>query len=46
MAYRQNVLVWMDLEMTGLTPEKDVIVEIATIITDDNLNIIAEALIW
>ena len=42
MAYRQNVLVWMDLEMTGLTPEKDVIVEIATIITDDNLNIIAE----
>jgi oligoribonuclease len=32
----------MDLEMTGLNPEKDVIVEIATIITDDELNIIAE----
>jgi len=34
--------VWMDLEMTGLIPEKDVIVEIATIITDDQLNVIAE----
>ena len=32
----------MDLEMTGLIPEKDVIVEIATIITDDQLNVIAE----
>ncbi len=32
----------MDLEMTGLEPERDVIIEIATIITDDNLNVIAE----
>ncbi|MBU6316598.1 MAG: oligoribonuclease [Acidobacteria bacterium] len=32
----------MDLEMTGLDPVKNVIVEIATIITDDNLEIIAE----
>ena len=32
----------MDLEMTGLEPETDVIVEIATLITDDDLNIIAE----
>jgi oligoribonuclease len=32
----------MDLEMTGLVPERDVIVEIATIITDDDLNVIAE----
>ena len=38
----QIVLVWMDLEMTGLEPSRDVIVEIATIITDDELNIIAE----
>jgi len=38
-----GVLVWMDLEMTGLEPETDVIVEIATLITDDDLNIIA---IW
>lgn len=32
----------MDLEMTGLNPETDVIVEIATLVTDDELNIIAE----
>ena len=32
----------MDLEMTGLDPERHVIVEIATIITDDDLNITAE----
>ena len=37
-----DVLVWMDLEMTGLDPAKEVIVEIATIVTDDQLNIVAE----
>jgi oligoribonuclease len=36
------VLVWMDLEMTGLDHTRDVIVEIATLITDDELEIIAE----
>ncbi|MEL6890039.1 MAG: oligoribonuclease [Actinomycetota bacterium] len=36
------VLVWMDLEMTGLDHTSDVIVEIATLITDDELNIVAE----
>ena len=35
-------LVWMDLEMTGLDPETDVIIEIATVITDSQLNVIAE----
>ncbi len=35
-------LVWMDLEMTGLDPERDVILEMATIVTDGNLNVIAE----
>lgn len=35
-------LVWIDLEMTGLTPEKDRILEIASIITDSQLNIIAQ----
>lgn len=35
-------LVWIDLEMTGLEPETDVILEIATIVTDKNLNILAE----
>ena len=32
----------MDLEMTGLEPERHVIVEIATLLTDDHLNIVAE----
>ncbi|MGH9117702.1 MAG: oligoribonuclease, partial [Acidimicrobiales bacterium] len=36
------MLVWMDLEMTGLDPVRDVIVEIATIVTDDDLAIVAE----
>ena len=36
------MLVWMDLEMTGLDATRDVIVEIATIVTDDELNIVAE----
>ena len=36
------MLIWMDLEMTGLDPEKHLIVEIATIVTDDDLEIIAE----
>ena len=35
-------LVWMDLEMTGLDPDRHVIIEIATIVTDSNLNVIAE----
>ena len=36
------VLAWMDLEMTGLDPTRHVIVEIATLITDDDLNVLAE----
>lgn len=35
-------LVWMDLEMTGLNVERDVILEIATVVTDGGLNVIAE----
>jgi len=35
-------LVWMDLEMTGLDPDIDLIIETATIITDEELNVIAE----
>lgn len=35
-------LVWIDLEMTGLDPDRDVIIEIATIITDSKLSIVAE----
>ncbi|MCH1435371.1 MAG: oligoribonuclease [Acidimicrobiales bacterium] len=36
------MLAWMDLEMTGLEPDRHVIVEIATLLTDDNLELIAE----
>jgi len=36
------MLAWMDLEMTGLDPGTDQIVEIATLITDDELNLVAE----
>ncbi|MDE2490280.1 MAG: oligoribonuclease [Elusimicrobia bacterium] len=35
-------LIWLDLEMTGLEPERDVILEIATIVTDSELQILAE----
>ncbi len=40
--YHATVLVWMDLEMTGLDPDRHVIVEIATLITNDHLDIVAE----
>lgn len=36
------MLVWLDLEMTGLEPDRHVIVEIASIITDDQLNVVEE----
>ncbi|VAW60004.1 3'-to-5' oligoribonuclease (orn) [hydrothermal vent metagenome] len=35
-------LIWIDLEMTGLEPQTDVIIEIATIVTSKNLDVIAE----
>jgi oligoribonuclease len=35
-------LVWIDLEMTGLSPENDRIIEIATIVTDSELNVLEE----
>jgi oligoribonuclease len=35
-------LVWMDLEMTGLDPDRDTILEIATLVTDNDLKMIAE----
>ncbi|MAR94039.1 MAG: oligoribonuclease [Candidatus Poseidoniaceae archaeon] len=41
MGEREQRLVWIDLEMTGLDIEKESIIEIATIITDGELNIIA-----
>ncbi len=38
---KQQRLIWIDLEMTGLNPESDSILEIATIVTDANLNEVA-----
>jgi oligoribonuclease len=35
-------LIWIDLEMTGLNPDTDLIIEIATIVTDKDLNILAQ----
>ena len=37
-----NHLIWIDLEMTGLSPESDVIIEIATVVTNAELDVIAE----
>ena len=42
MAKSKKNLIWIDLEMTGLDTNNDYIIEIATIVTDSNLNIIAE----
>lgn len=42
MAIDEQNLIWIDLEMTGLQPEHDRIIEIATIVTDKNLNTLAE----
>ena len=42
MALLHPNLVWMDLEMSGLDPDANVILEIATIVTDAHLNVLAE----
>ncbi len=39
----QNNLIWIDMEMTGLVPETDRIIEVAIVVTDVNLKTIAEA---
>jgi oligoribonuclease len=46
MNINDNNLIWIDLEMTGLSPEDDVIIEIATIVTDSELNILAEGPVY
>lgn len=42
MAQDLQHLIWIDLEMTGLNPDSDLIIEIATVVTDKDLNILAK----
>ncbi len=46
MAQDANQLVWLDMEMTGLDPERERIIELAMIVTDNNLALIAESPVW
>ena len=46
MAQNDNHLVWLDMEMTGLDPERDRIIELAMIVTDGNLETVAESPVW
>lgn len=46
MAQDQNALVWLDMEMTGLSPDGDRILELALVITNSNLETIAESAVW
>lgn len=41
-----NRLIWLDMEMTGLNPELERIIELAIVITDANLNTVAQAPVW
>ena len=43
MAQDQNNLVWIDLEMTGLVPDSDRIIELAMLVTDAQLNLLAQS---
>ena len=42
MAQDQNNLVWIDMEMTGLVPDTDRVIEIAMVVTDAQLNLVGE----
>src|SRR5436309_257944 len=46
MAQDQNALIWLDMEMTGLDPDTDHIIELAMVITNNNLETIAESAVW
>ena len=41
-----NNLIWIDMEMTGLQPDSDRIIEMALLVTDAQLNIVAESPVW
>ena len=42
MSLNEENLIWIDLEMTGLNPDTDTIIEIATVVTDKHLNVLAK----
>jgi oligoribonuclease len=46
MAQDANNLVWLDMEMTGLEPERERIIELAMIVTDTHLETLAESPVW
>jgi oligoribonuclease len=46
MAIDQRRLVWLDMEMTGLNPDSDTILELAIVVTDADLNVVAESPSW
>lgn len=46
MAGNENNLVWLDMEMTGLQPDSDRILEMAMVVTDSELNVLAESPAW
>ncbi|HQW39135.1 MAG TPA: oligoribonuclease [Usitatibacteraceae bacterium] len=46
MAQEKAPLVWVDMEMSGLVPERDRILEVAIVVTDGELNTLAEAPVW
>ncbi len=43
MAQDNNNLIWIDMEMSGLQPERDMILELAVVVTDNALNVLAES---
>ena len=46
MAQDQNALVWLDMEMTGLDPDRDRVIEMAVVITNSQLEVVAESAVW
>lgn len=46
MAQDQNHLIWLDMEMTGLDPERERILELAIVVTDSQLETVAESPVW
>lgn len=46
MAQDQNALVWLDMEMTGLDPDNDKVIELAVVVTNNQLEVVAESAVW